>query len=103
MGKYRLSLWADQDYEAILAYTLDQWGELQLKKYDELMLSAFRELTKNPLLPFSRTRDDLFPGCRLLRVGQHYVLYRSKDGIIEIARILHVQRELQQHIPKHYT
>jgi plasmid stabilization system protein ParE len=41
-----------------------------------------------------RARDDLFPGCRIHRIQQHYILYRIDETAIRVVRILHVMRDL---------
>ena len=102
MSGYRLSSRADKDYQDILTYTIEKWGVIQFQKYGDLLRASFKRIAENPELPLSRSREDLFTGCRILKVESHYVLYRQHDGFVEIARILSVRSHLRRHIPQEY-
>ena len=99
----QLSRWAESDLANIFDYTLTTWGEQQFEKYRSLLEESFEDIAINPLLPRSKDRKELFPGCRSLHVGRHVILYRVKDNAVQIARVLHDSMELELHIPSEMT
>ncbi|MDP3494915.1 MAG: type II toxin-antitoxin system RelE/ParE family toxin [Hyphomonadaceae bacterium] len=40
------------------------------------------------------SRDDLRPGFRMLGVGEYIIVYRAMQGRVEIVRVLHGRRDL---------
>ena len=40
-----------------------------------------------------RERDDLFPGCRALRIESHVVYYRVTTTEIVVSRVLQVRQD----------
>ena len=50
-------------------------------------------------LSLSRSRGDR----SAVKEPRHFVLYRErKDGVIEVARVLHDSRDLARHLPENY-
>lgn len=86
---YVLSPHAAEDLEAIFEYTLRQWGEEQFQLYWQRISVALDAVAKDPMLPGSKARDDLLPGCRFYRVEHHYIAYRVAGDVVEVGRILH--------------
>src|SRR3954452_12901282 len=72
----RLTPEAESDYEQILLYTLRRWGESQTSVYRGKITDALERLQKQPFLGWSR--DDLFVGCRAIRVDQHLIYYYQR-------------------------
>jgi len=95
--KFRLSNIALQDLRVIFDYTRDQWSEKQAKKYVDGLWDQMEEIARNPEL--HRIRNDVYPGCRIAFKGRHAILYRIKEGRLEIARVLHVAMDLGRHVP----
>ncbi len=94
-----LSRWAEEDLSRIAEYTLQMWGERQLLKYQALLEHGLSAITRDPLAPRSKERNELFLGCRSIHIGRHVVLYRVKESHLEVARVLHDSMELERHIP----
>ncbi|MGG6262870.1 type II toxin-antitoxin system RelE/ParE family toxin [Leptolyngbya sp. AN03gr2] len=92
MNGYRLSEQAELDYREILAFTLERWGINQFDKYAELLEATFDRLVEMPTL--GRQRDDIRPGFYRYQVGQHYIFYRITEETLQIARILHIRRNV---------
>ena len=86
----------------IFDYTLATWGEWQFETYRALLEESFNAIARNPLLPRSKDREELFPRCRSLHVGRHVILYRVKEKAVQIARVLHDKMELELHIPSEF-
>jgi toxin ParE1/3/4 len=83
---------AERDYENILVYTERAWGEKQSATYQTSIAQALSALPDHPQA--SRPRDDLFPGCRSIRV-EHHVIYfhQPRAGEIDVLRILHHRQD----------
>jgi toxin ParE1/3/4 len=94
MPRYKLTRRAEQDYREILAFTLNTWGVDQFNTYATLLDNTIEQLVKMPRLGIRR--DDIYPGYYRYRIGKHYIFYRVNAQILEIARILHVRRNLSQ-------
>tara|TARA_R110002167_G_scaffold76221_1_gene212404 strand:- start:94 stop:408 length:315 start_codon:yes stop_codon:yes gene_type:complete len=98
MEGYRFSLLAVEDLDDIFDYTYDKWGVDQARHYSGLVKEGVAELLNDPMRPKSRKRDDLLKGCRFYRVQHHYLVYRVKNGLVEIGRVLHEQMNFEDHI-----
>jgi toxin ParE1/3/4 len=96
---HRLSRLAAADLAEIFRYTLQTWGEEQLELYLRLLEKTRDELVENPFIAGSMSREDLAPGCRIMRVGKHYFVYRIKDDDLQIARTLHESMDFVRHLP----
>lgn len=98
MSKCHLSEPAKDDLLGIFLYTVKTWGEDQVPVYLDLVEAALQEIAEIPLRNGSKPREDLAPGCRVFRAGKHYVVYRIKGDIVEIARILHESMDFERHV-----
>jgi len=56
----------------------------------------FGILAENPGL--GMVRDDIALGLRSLRHGRHLVIYLPAEDGVEIVRVLHVSRDVRQHV-----
>jgi toxin ParE1/3/4 len=59
----------DEEYQQILFYTLQTWGEEQLEIYDKLLDNALTGLTENPQK--ERKHPKLPSNFRYFHVGRH--------------------------------
>lgn len=98
MGNYRLSKFAEHDLAEILRYTIKTWGMEQATAYFQLLTLAKTRIVHNPILPGSKSRDDLASGCRAYKIAKHLIFYRVNGDCVEIARILHESRDFTQHL-----
>ncbi|MEO5917698.1 MAG: type II toxin-antitoxin system RelE/ParE family toxin [Luteolibacter sp.] len=98
MGSYWLSKFAERDLAEILRYTIKTWGMEQGAVYFQLLATAKTRIVNNPILPGSKTRDDLANGCRVFRVAKHLIFYRVNGNSVEIARILHESMDFSRHV-----
>lgn len=98
MPGYILSSHAADDLEGIFEYTLLQWGEAQFERYREALALALEAVASHPTLPGSKAREDLSPGCRFYHVEHHYIVYREKNGRVEVGRILHERMNFELHV-----
>ena len=82
---------AREDIRQALLYSRQRWGEQQRRRYRLHLADAMTDLTDYPEL--GKPRDDLFPGCRQLRVEQHILFYRVTEEDVIIGRVLHVRQD----------
>ena len=68
--------------------------------YLQLLTTARTCIVHNPILPGSKTRDDLADGSRAFRVAKHLIFYRVSGDSMEIARILHESMDFSRHVGK---
>jgi len=95
--KLQLTKAALGDLRSIRAYTLETWGPDQEQRYLAQIWSRFEDLRQNP--ERYRLRPDLFPGCRIAAEGKHVILFRTHEGHLEIARVLHAAMDFKRHLP----
>ncbi len=100
MQSFKNSIFADEDLIQTYIYTIEKWGEEQAFKYKDLLHQGRERICEDPYLPGSRSQEILAKGCRSYRVEHHYFFYRvnEKENTIEIARILHEQRDFPRHV-----
>lgn len=96
--EYRLVLSpkAEQDIENILRYTGETWGEKQLLIYRDMVAEALDMLQLNPASGHASV--ELPDTHRVYPVGSHVIIYRMKERVIEVIRILHQRMSRPQHV-----
>ena len=105
----RLTAAAEADFEEILRWTVDQFGEAQARIYAETISAALNDLAAGPTIVGARKRDDILKGIFTLHVarkgrkGRHFVMFRvgraPEREVIEVLRLLHDAMDLQRHLP----
>lgn len=105
----RLTAAAEADFEQILRWTVDQFGETQARIYAETIAAAVTDLAAGPTAVGARMRDDILKGIFTLHVarkgrkGRHFLMFRlgrvSDREVIEVLRVLHDAMDLPRHLP----
>jgi toxin ParE1/3/4 len=100
---------AEADFEGILRWTFEQFGQAQGHTYAATLSAAIEALAQGPAVVGARRRDDIAKGLRTLHVarqgrkGRHFVMFRTgkrADGpCIEVLRILHDAMDFWRHVP----
>jgi len=62
------------------------------------MWKRFAEILADPLR--FRSRDDLFPGCRIAGYQKHVILFRVEEDRLQIIRVLHAAMDPKLHLPE---
>jgi toxin ParE1/3/4 len=105
----RLAGTAESDFESILLWTLEQFGDVQAETYSETLSAAVQALIAGPEQPGIKARPEI--GRRLFtlhvarngRRGRH-VLFRvdarPANRQIDVLRILHDPMDLAHHVPE---
>jgi toxin ParE1/3/4 len=104
----RLTAAAEADFEEILRWTADQFGEAQARIYAETITAALNDLAAGPTIVGATERDDILKGiftlhvARKSRKGRHLVMFRvgrtPDREVIEVLRLLHDAMDLQRHL-----
>ncbi len=105
----RLTAAAEADFEEILRWTVEQFGEAQARIYAETISAALNDLAAGPTVVGARKRDQILKGLFTLHVarngrnGGHFVMFRVGRApdreVIEVLRLLHDAMDLQRHLP----
>jgi toxin ParE1/3/4 len=109
LADYRLARRAEGDLKAILATSVDRWGEAASRRYAALMMEAIRRVARNPDAPPTRARPDLGPGIRTFHLRHvpeaavhkpvHVLVFRMATvDLVEIVRVLHERMDFSRHV-----
>jgi len=106
--RVRVSSAAEVDFDQIVRWTTEQFGEDQADNYAETLLAAFDALKEGPTLAGVRAHNDLPKGVQMLhsarsgRKSRHVILFRVEPGsdlkVIQVLRILHDAMDLPRHL-----
>ncbi len=105
----RLTAAAEADFQEILRWTLEQFGEAQVRVYAETLSTALETLAAGPKVIGAKARNDITKGLFTLHVarggrkGRHFVMFRighdQDRKVIEVLRLLHGAMDLPRHLP----
>ena len=105
----RLGTTAQEDYQDILQWTVDQFGIEQARTYADTLTAALEDLCAGPDILGVRARDEIglnhytLHVARKGRKGRHFVLFQvgqpAQGNVIDVLRILHDSMYLQRHLP----
>lgn len=94
--QYKLSNLAQQHLRKVKNYTVDNFSELQWRKYRETLLSGFQMLADNPGLGGSC--DEIYPKGFYFPVGKNTAYFTKEDGFILIVAVLGQSQLSQNHL-----
>ncbi len=92
---FHLAHAAIADLESIDDYTLRAWDAHQADRYLAMLWATFERIATDPAR--WRRRPELHPDCRVCLAGRHAILFRVKNGRVEIARVLHDAMDFKRH------
>lgn len=92
MAQLRISPRAISDLIEIWSYIADD-SEAHADGFVDKIHDAMELLARQPGL--GRRRDELAPGIQSFAVGRYIVFYRRVTGAIEIVRVLHGARDIE--------
>jgi toxin ParE1/3/4 len=119
MRPYRVSPQAEQDIEAILTWTHEEFGEKARVRYEALLTRAMLDVAESPERAGSQDRPEIAASARTYHIRysrdrvkksigkvkqpRHLLLYRTlAGGPVEIGRVLHDGMDLKRHRPDEY-
>lgn len=82
---------------SIRLYTLQVWGEREERRYIDMLWEKFSQILAEPSR--CRFRHDLFSDCQIATAGKHVVLFRVREGTLQVVRVLHSAMDYQRHLP----
>jgi toxin ParE1/3/4 len=107
--RIRLAAKAQDDYQEILQWTVDQFGVEQARAYADILTIALEDLCSGPEIVGVKERGEIGPNLYTLHVarkgrkGRHFVMFQVGPGagenVIDVLRILHDSMDLQRHLP----
>jgi toxin ParE1/3/4 len=96
---------ADIDFQDILLWTKNRFGEEQARTYEDALIMTFANLSEGPSTPGARPRPEIAEGIHTLHVARnrhrarHFVMFRVVgEKQIEVVRILHDGMDFQRHL-----
>jgi len=89
MAKYKLSAAADQDFEKLFEYGINNFGLSQAKSYVDGLIIHFQSIAENPL--HYQAVDNIRKGYRRSVYGKHAIYYVASNDCIDIMRILRAE------------
>lgn len=89
MAKYRLSNAAEQDFEQLFEYGIDNFGLAQAKSYVAGLSIQLQSIANNPL--YYQAVDHIRNGYRRSVYGKHAIYYVVSNYGIDIMRILRAE------------
>ena len=96
--RVRRSPEAEEDVGDILQRSLERWESDQQNAYADALDAALDQIAKFPEI--GRSRDDVFPGCRVDRVKQHLIFYRTEQQANRVARVPHEKMDRSAQFPE---
>jgi toxin ParE1/3/4 len=87
VSTWKLTKKARSDFDEILLYTIDTWGEEQAERYRTLLLHGLDLIAQKPGV--GRPCDRLASGLRRFEQGKHVIFYKPDGNGILVSRILH--------------
>lgn len=101
---------AEADFQAIIEWTLEHFGEIQAQAYSETLSAAIEALMEGPDIVGAKLREDIAKGVHALHVarqgrrGSHFLMFRIASmkvrSRIEVLRMLHDSMDLPRHLSK---
>jgi len=84
--------------DAILQYTLAEWGINQMLKYEELLIEALIDIKKDALAAYTQKVEQERIPTRYYRVEKHHIYFTIENNQIYVMRILHGQMDADLHL-----
>lgn len=92
MKHFRLALQAQIDLDDIWVFIAEDSVEAA-DRFHDLLLTKFLVIAEQPMI--GRSREDLRPELRGFVVGNYIIFYRNTLEHIEIVRVLHGARDIE--------
>lgn len=97
----RLTQAAEEDYQAIRAWSQQQFGSQQATAYSRQIQSALSELLTGPNHPLLKARPELGANIFTRLTGRHFLVIQVDETSrsLNVLRILHQSMDLPRHVP----
>jgi len=114
MRQIELAQAAIADIDAILDWSVEQFGNDGMHRYRLLIGAALTKLSQDPKPVGSKSAEDILPGLfryhirhsrmaiepamKRVKRPRHFIIYRFNDECIEVVRLLHDSMDLERHL-----
>ena len=96
--RYKISVKASEDIEAIWLYTFENWSLKQADRYVNLIFDEIEFIATNPQVgkDYSHVRKNY----QCSKVKSHLIFYRlaEKEKVVEIIRVLHERMDIENRL-----
>lgn len=96
--RYKISVKASEDIEAIWLYTFENWSLEQADRYVNLIFDEIEFIATYPQAgkDYSHVRKNY----RCSKVKSHLIFYRlaEKEKVVEIIRVLHERMDIENRL-----
>lgn len=89
---------AERDLEGIHEHTVDEWGVGQAQRY---VVGLWKTLDHLVAFPRSGMGIGASGGLRIWNYESHRIIYREREGGIEVVRIFHAARDIDRLLKSH--
>lgn len=89
---YQLSKLALDDLEDIWEYTFETWSKTQANRYYKEIIQGIDVICKNPEI--GKSIEEIKSNHRIRKVKFHLIVYKVKNNIIFVDRILHERMDI---------
>ena len=89
MAKYRLSSAADQDFEQLFDFGIDNFGLARAKAYVDGLIIQFQSIAENPW--HYQAVDHIRKGYRRSVYEKHAIYYVVSNDCVDVMRILRAE------------
>lgn len=96
MPHYKFTEQAECDLDAIVEYTLENWGQSQAVKYVDGLEALLGNLAFTPSLGLSQ--DGIFKDLLSFPYVSHVVYYMKNPNGVTVIRILHKRMDTKRHL-----
>ncbi|MBK9212115.1 MAG: type II toxin-antitoxin system RelE/ParE family toxin [Saprospiraceae bacterium] len=93
---FEISKLALKDLDEIWKYSAEQLSQQQANRYYKEISEMIKEICNNP--EFGNPIDYISQGHRRLNVRSHMIVYKVKNEIIYIDRILHQKMDIDKNL-----
>ena len=96
MSHYKFTEQAERDLDAIVNYTLENWGQTRAIKYVDELEALLGNLALNPSLGINQ--DGIFKGLLSFPYVSHVVYFMKNLDGVTVIRILHKRMDTNRHL-----
>ncbi len=97
MAQFYLTILAEENFDGIGAYSLENWGYLQAEKYLSELDGMFGRLAEDQSL--GGNASEIKPDLMVYPCNEHMIFFRRDDlGNVQILRILGQRMDAKLHI-----
>jgi toxin ParE1/3/4 len=89
--KLRYHSLGQRDFVNTAAWSMEQWGAVQTRRYLDVIEAQIQRIVENPMLGADAELPR--PGLRKIVAGRHIIFYLAVECEVQIVRILGQQQD----------